>query len=138
MTASVVVGLAGLFWLLFAIFSLANGDVYGFPLGLGGVVCGLTLFAAGVGLMRLARGPDRARDQAGKGRVQVGRRTLSTLLLVVSIVLIYMGASGLIFALLSFFAHHSDPQGVSQVAWGIPELAIGLGGMQAARYLRRR
>jgi hypothetical protein len=138
MSASVVVGLAGLFWLLLAIFSMANGVVYGFPLGLGGVVCGLTLFAVGVGLMRLARGPDRARDQASKGRVRVARRALSTLLLVVSIVVVYAGASGLIFALVSFFAHHSDPQGVSQVAWGIPELAIGLGGMQAARYLRRR
>jgi multisubunit Na+/H+ antiporter MnhB subunit len=102
------------------------------------VACGLTLFAAGVGLMRLARGPDRARDQASKGRVQVGRRTLSTLLLVVSIVLVYMGASGLIFALGTFFAHHSDPDVVFQVALGIPYLAIGLGGMQAARYLRRR
>ena len=37
MSASVVVGLAGLFWLLGAIFSMANGDVDGFPLGLGGV-----------------------------------------------------------------------------------------------------
>jgi hypothetical protein len=44
----------------------------------------------------------------------------------------------LILALLSLFTHHSDPQGVSQVAWGIPELAIGLAGMQASRYLRRR
>jgi hypothetical protein len=136
MSASVVVGLAGLFWLLIAIFAGVNGSAY-FPLGLGGVVCGLTLFAVGVGLMRLAWGPDRARDQARKARAGVGRRTLSTLLLVVSIVVVYAGASDLIFALLSFFTHHSDPQGVSQVAWGIPELAIGLGGMQAARYLRR-
>jgi hypothetical protein len=51
---------------------------------------------------------------------------------------VYAGASELIFALLSLFAHHSDPQGLSRVALGIPELAIGLGGMQAARYLRRR
>ena len=100
-------------------------------------MCGLTVFGAGVGLMRLAWGPDRARDRASRGRVQVGRRALSTLVLVVSIVLVYAGASDLIFALLSFFAHHPDPQGVSQVAWGIPELAIGLGAMQAARYLRR-
>jgi hypothetical protein len=137
MSASVVVGLAGIYWLLFAILAVISGGGY-FPLGWWGVVCGLTLFAAGVGLMRLARGPDRARDQASKGRVRVGRRALSTLLLVVSIVVVYAGASSLIFALVSFFAHHSDPQGVSQVAWGIPELAIGLGGMQAARYLRRR
>jgi uncharacterized membrane protein len=137
MSASVVVGFAGIFWLLIAIFSMANGDVYGFPLALGGVVCGLTLFAAGVGLMRLARGPDRARDQASKGRVGVGRRALSTLVLVVSIVLVYMGASDLIFALIAFFAHHPYPDVVAQVAWGIPELAIGLGGMQAVRYLRR-
>ncbi len=138
MAASVVLGFAGLFWLLTSIFSVAEGDVYGFPVGWGGVVCGLALFAVGVGSMRLAWGPDRARDQASKGRVRVGRRTLSTLVLVVSIVVVYAGASELIFALLSVFAHHSDPQGVSQVAWGIPELAIGLGGMQAARYLRRR
>jgi hypothetical protein len=52
--------------------------------------------------------------------------------------LVYAGASGLIFALISFFAHASDPDVVSQVALGIPSLAIGLGGMQAARYLRRR
>ena len=101
-------------------------------------MCGLTLFAVGVGLMRLARGPDRAWGQASKGEVQVGRRTLSTIVLVVSIVVIYAGASGLVFALLSLFTHHSDPQGVAQVAWGIPELAIGLGGVQASRYLRRR
>jgi hypothetical protein len=88
--------------------------------------------------MGLARGPDQARDEASKGRVQVGRRALSTLLLVVSIMLVYAGASGLIFALISFFAHASDPDVVSQVALGIPSLAIGLGGMQAARYLRRR
>jgi hypothetical protein len=138
MSASVVVGLGGLFWLLGAIFSMANGEVDGFPLGFGGVVCGLTLFAVSVGLMRLARGPDRAWGQASKGGVQVGRRTLSTIVLVVSIVVIYAGASGLIFALLSLFTHYSDPQGVSQVAWGIPELAIGLAGIQASRYLRRR
>jgi hypothetical protein len=57
--------------------------------------------------------------------------------LVVSIVLIYMGTSDLIFTLIVFFAHHPYPDVVSQVAWGIPELAIGLGGMQAVRYLRR-
>ena len=138
MAASVVLGFAGLFWLLGAIFSMADGEVDGFPLGLWGGLCGLALFAVGLGLMRLAWGPDRARDQASKGRVRVGRRTLSTLVLVVSIVVVYAGASELIFALLSFFTHHSDPQGVSQVAWGIPELAIGLAGMQASRYLRRR
>jgi hypothetical protein len=137
LSASVFLGLAGIFWLLFAILAVIGGGGY-FPLGWWGVVCGLTLFAAGVGLMRLARGPDRAWGQASKGRVQVGRRALSTLLLVVSILLVYGGASDLIYALITFLAHHSDPQGVAQVAWGIPELAIGLGGMQAARYLRRR
>jgi len=138
MAASVVLGFAGLFWLLGAMFSMVKGDVSGFPLGLGGVVCGLIFFAGGVGLMRLAWGPDRARDQASKGRVQASRRTLSTLLLIVSIFVVYAGASSLIFALLSFVTHHSNPQGVAQVAWGIPELAVGLAGIQAARYLRQR
>ena len=136
MSASVVVGFAGISWLLTAIFAGVNSSAF-FPLGWWGVVCGLTLFAAGVGLMKLARGPDRARDQASKRRVGVGRRALSTLVLVVSIVLIYMGTSDLIFTLIVFFAHHPYPDVVSQVAWGIPELAIGLGGMQAVRYLRR-
>ena len=137
MSASVVVGFAGLFWLLGAIFSMADGEVDGFPLGLWGGLCGLALFEVGLGLMRLAWGPDRARDQASKGRVRVGRRTLSTLVLVVSIVVVYGGASSLLFVLIAFVAHHSYPNVLWQVAWGIPELAIGLVGMQAARYLRR-
>ncbi|MGD0834093.1 MAG: hypothetical protein ABSA40_06655 [Candidatus Dormibacteria bacterium] len=138
MSASVVAGFAGLFWLLGAIFSVANGGVDGFPLGLWGGVCGVALFVAGVGLMRLATGPDRARVQASAGRVRVGQRALSTLVLVVSIVLVYMGASDLVFALITSLAHHSDPDVVYQVALGIPYLAIGLGGMRAATYLRRR
>jgi len=36
MAASVVLGFAGLFWLLGAMFSMVKGDVSGFPLGLGG------------------------------------------------------------------------------------------------------
>jgi len=43
----------------------------------------------------------------------------------------------LLFVLIAFVAHHSYPNVLWQVAWGIPELAIGLVGMQAARYLRR-
>ncbi len=54
MSASVVVGLAGLFWLLIAIVAMVNGNAY-FPLGWGGLVCGLTLFTGGVGLMRLVQ-----------------------------------------------------------------------------------
>ncbi len=136
MSLSVVMGFAGLFWLLPAIFLMTQG-FSGFPLGEGGVVGGLILFAAGLGLMRLAWGPHRGGGRAGTGRVRVGRRALSTLLLVVSIVVIYAGASDLVFALLSLLTHHSDPQGVVQVAWGFPELAIGLGVMQAARHVRR-
>lgn len=136
MAASVVLGFAGLFWLLSAVVAMVEGLAY-FPLGWGGLVCGLILFTGGVGLMRLATSQNQARGQAQKGRVRAGRRALSTFVLVVSIVLVYGGASDLIFALLSFLTHHPNPDVVSQVAWGIPELAIGLGGMQAARQVRR-
>ena len=136
MAASVVLGLAGLFWLLIAIVAMVNGNAY-FPLGWGGLVCGLTLFTGGVGLMRLATPQNQARGQAHKGRVRAGRRALSTLVLIVSIVLVYWGASDLIIAIVTSLAHVSDRDVVPQVALGIPFLAIGLGGMQAARYLRR-
>ena len=137
MAASVVLGFAGLFWLLIAIVAMVNGIAY-FPLGWGGLVCGLTLFTGGVGLMRLATPQYQARGQAHEGRVRAGRRALSTLVLVVSIVLVYWGAADLIIAIVTSLAHVSDRDVVPQVALGIPFLAIGLGGMQAARHLRRR
>jgi len=132
MAASVVLGFAGLFWLLIAIVAMVNGNAY-FPLGWGGLVCGLTLFTGGVGVMRLATPQDHATGQAHKGR-----RVLSTLVLVVSIVLVYWGGSDLIIAIVTSLVHVSDRDVVPQVALGIPFLAIGLGGMRAARHLRRR
>jgi hypothetical protein len=59
-------------------------------------------------------------------------------LLVPSVVLVHMAASGLMLPVIGVFSHTSDPQVVSQVTLGSPHLVIGLGGVLAASSLRRR
>jgi hypothetical protein len=124
-TASVVLGLWGVVWLLVSIGELVARSPYGFPLGWGGVLGGLMLFVAGLELMRVAKPPDQASNGSERVRTAVlVRRDLRLLLILMSIALIFIGA------LLSFQ--------VALGVFGVVVLSFGVGGIQRVRRRLRR
>jgi hypothetical protein len=145
MIASVVLGLFGAGAVVGSFFMGANPGP--FPFALVTTVSGLVVFAAALGLMswarRLSPVPTEVDLMIRMPKMGSGARWgLRILLMLVSVVLIYMGASTLLTLVFSLLGRDpADSTVVARVALGvggIAQLAIGAAAMRGVSHLPRR